>query len=329
MNQPNEEPVFTYADPAFPRLKRGVIRLIETATGQPRLKRIYLDHRNAPVSGESFFTSAVRRLNLDVVIDEDRLAAVPRKGPLVVVANHPFGVLDGIVIAWLVERVRPDFLVLTNSALLGAPEVRPYLLPVDFSQTEEAMATNLKTRAAARQHLENGGCLVVFPAGGISTAPDRLGRKQAVDAEWQPFTSQLIQRSRATVLPVFFAGQNSRLFQIASHINASLRLSLIFKEMRDRIGARLPVVIGAPIPFADLAHLSDRKALTDELRRRTYALGEGAACHRRRPAKAVEAIGWLKIALGDKVRRRRRRGDLPDLAVEASSRDVSDAQPTV
>ena len=113
------------------------------------------------------------------------------------------------------------------------------------------MATNLKSRAAARAQLERGGAVVVFPAGGVSTAPDRLGLRPAVDARWQPFVAQLIQRSKATVVPIWFGGQNGRLFQIASHVSQTLRLSLIFHEVKARIGAVLPVAVGAPIPFAN------------------------------------------------------------------------------
>src|SRR6185437_3400328 len=109
------------------------------------------------------------------------------------------------------------------------------------------------SRAAARDWLAKGGAVVVFPAGAISTAPDPLGLKPAVDARWQPFASQLIQRSKATVVPIWFGGQNSRLFQIASHLSLTLRLSLIFHEVKMRIGASLPVAVGAPIPFAALA----------------------------------------------------------------------------
>lgn len=265
--------LFSYAEPTTPPLKKAVIRLVEKATGQPKLKRLYLAFRKEP-KGESFFAAAVRSLSIDVVHDPRALAAIPREGPVVIVANHPYGVLDGIVVSWLVEKVRPDFKVLTNAVLLRAPEAAPFLLPIDFAGTPEAQATNLASRAAARAHLAAGGCVVVFPAGGVSTAPDRLGLKPAVDAPWQAFVAQLVQRSRATVVPIYFAGQNSRLFQIASHVSQTLRLSLIFKEVRDRMGTELPVVIGAPVPFAALAGIADRLELVGHLRRLTYGLAE-------------------------------------------------------
>ena len=90
---------------------------------------------------------------------------------------------------------------------------------------------------------------MVFPAGAISTAPDKLGLARSRQP-WRPFVCQLIQRSRAPVIPIWFGGQNSRLFQIASHVSLTLRLSLIFHEVRTRIGTGLPVAVGAPIPFA-------------------------------------------------------------------------------
>ncbi len=174
--------------------------------------------------------------------------------------------------AWLVSKARPDFLILTHIVLTRAPEAANFILPVDFSGAEGAEETNLASRAAARAHLAKGGAVVVFPAGAISTAPDKLGLKPAVDGRWQPFASQLIQRSKATVVPIWFGGQNSRLFQIASHVSLTLRLSLIFHEVKTRIGARLPVAVGAPIPFASIAAIRDRQALADELRARVYAL---------------------------------------------------------
>ena len=266
------EPDFSYADPAMPPAQRGLIRLVEAATGQRQLRRLYLHNRRHGVEGESFFAAAVRSLRLDVRFDRAALAAMPPTGPVVVVANHPYGVLDGIVISWLVGQVRSDFLVLTNAVLLRAPEIAAHVLPIDFAPTEEATRTNVASRAAARRHLDAGGCVVVFPAGGISTAPDRLGRERATDAPWQPFTAQLVQRCRATVVPVCFEGQNSRVFQIASHLSPVLRLSLIFCEVRSRIGTAMLVAVGRPVPFAALPACSDRQALADHLRALTYGL---------------------------------------------------------
>ncbi len=255
--------LFSYAAPTDPPVKRKLIRLVEKATGQPQLKRLYLDNQRHPRPSESFWAAAVRSLALNVIYDEAALALAPRNGPVVFVANHPYGVLDGLVISWLVQKVRPDFLVLTNAVLMRAQEVRDFVLPIDFSETPEALAMNLKSRAAARAQLEKGGAVIVFPAGGVSTAPDRLGRRPAKDGPWQPFVAQLIQRSKATVIPIWFGGQNSRLFQIASHVSLTLRLSLIFHEVKTRIGTALPVAIGAPIAFAEIAALRDRQALAD------------------------------------------------------------------
>ena len=266
--------LFSYATATDPPLKRGLIRLVEKATGQPKLKEMYLQNQRFPRPEESFWQAAVRSLALDVRYDADALAAIPKTGPVVVVANHPYGVLDGIVISWLVSKIRSDFVVLTNAVLMRAPEVQGFILPIDFSETEEAQRINLTSRAAARAQLERGGVVVVFPAGAVSTAPDRLGLKPAVDWRWQLFVSQLIQRSQALVVPVWFGGQNSRLFQIASHLSQTLRISLIFHEVRARIGTCLPVVIGAPIPFVAIAGVKDRQALADHLRERVYALAE-------------------------------------------------------
>lgn len=265
---------FSYAAPDDPRFKRLIIRLIERMTGQPYLKWLYEDHLANPVPGESFWDSAVRRLELKVVYNEAELAQWPMTGPLIVVSNHPYGVLDGLVICHLVSKVRQDFRVLTNSVLYRAEEIRKYLLPIDFSETEEALKTNIKSRAEAKAHLLKGGCLIVFPAGGVSTTPT-VWHKRAIDTDWKTFTARLITQAKAPVAPVFFAGQNSRLFQLASHVSMTLRLSLLFKEVHDRIGSEIPVRIGAPIPFDHLPSTEDRHAFMSQLRQMTYDLGEG------------------------------------------------------
>jgi putative hemolysin len=278
MNDKEPESPFSYADAGDPLWKRLAIGAVERATGARQIEALY---RARQAQGwregdaEGFFASAISALSLDLAYDEAKLAGAPRKGPLVVVANHPFGVLDGIVMCALMERVRSDFLVLTNSVLMRAPEMRERMLPVDFSDTREARRLNVESRARALDHVAAGGCMVIFPAGAVSTSPDRLGSKPAIDGPWSPFAARLVRHGKASVLPVFFPGQNSRLFQIASHIHPNLRLGLFFHEVRRRIGTPFPVAIGGLAPFEAFARL-ERPALLEDLRALVDDLGREA-----------------------------------------------------
>lgn len=270
---------FSYASPEDPVFRRWVIRMIEIMTGQPKLKRLYLENQTNPVPGESFWDAAVRKLNLKVDVNREELGQIPATGPCVIVANHPFGVLDGILICWLVAQVRTDFKVLTNALLYRAEEVRPFLLPIDFEETKEALETNLKSRAESKKLLEDGGVLVIFPGGTVSTTKKPFD-KVAEDPEWKTFTARMIIQGKAPVVPVFFAGQNSRLFQICSHVSMTLRLSLLFKEVHDRIGKTLSLKIGRRIPYEEVTAIKDRKVLMDFLRSQTYALREPSSKRR-------------------------------------------------
>ncbi|MEO1170766.1 MAG: lysophospholipid acyltransferase family protein [Myxococcota bacterium] len=261
---------FTYAAPSDPPLKRAIIQSVEAMTGQRTLRDIYMEYRRDTEDADTFWTNAVKRLHLDVRYNPEGLERIPKDGPVVIVANHPYGVIDGIVLAWLMERVRSDFKILVNSVLARAEEARPYLLPIDFAATKSAMKMNLQSRADAREMLDKGQMVVVFPGGTVSTAVTPFGR--AWDPEWKPFTARLISRGNATVVPIFFDGQNSRLFQLASLAHPTLRLALFFHEARNKMHRPVKLTIGEPLSPAALP-AGDPVALIAELRRRTYALG--------------------------------------------------------
>jgi len=145
------------------------------------------------------------------------------------------------------------------------------ILPISFDDTKEAVALNLDTRKAALGYLGSGGAIGVFPGGTVSTAQRPFG--QALDPTWRSFTARMIAKSQATVVPIYFEGANSRLFQIASHLHVTLRMALLIKEFRSRIDEPVRVVIGRPIPPDKLdAHRGDTKAMMDFLRKETYAL---------------------------------------------------------
>jgi len=278
---------FSYADSNDPPFKRFVIHAIERATGQPYLRWLYESYARQPVAGESFWDAAIRLLELNVRYDEAKLAEWPQRGPLVVVCNHPFGVLDGLVACAITGKARPDFKVLTNAVIARAEQLQPYLLPIDFNETAEAMQTNLRSRQQAKAHVAAGGCLLIFPSGGVSTTP-KWDDGRAVDTEWKTFTAGIVTRTKAPVAPLYFAGQNSMLFQLVSHVSLTLRLSLLFHEVHNKIGSEVRAGIGDVIAYDCIA--GDRAAIMQRLRTATYALadsvGKPSKAHLKRPRHA-------------------------------------------
>ena len=262
---------FSYADPNDHIHRKALIRSIEFVSGQPYLYNIYREYQKNPDRWDSFWDGCVDLLQLDIDFDEEKIKKIPSKGPLMIVANHPFGVLDGLVICWLTSKIRSEFKVLTHSLLLRASETKDFLLPIDFSENKNAMITNLETRKTARKILDEGGTIVVFPGGTVSTTK-RFYNKTALDPSWRNFTSRLIKRSKPTILPLHFTGQNSFLFQTASHLSETLRSSLLFHEVKRRINTKVPVIIGDPISYSDIDKNLSNTELSEYLRNTTYKI---------------------------------------------------------
>ncbi len=256
---------------------RAIVRTIEAVTGKGKLWQVYREYQDEPSSDEFFWGAAVRKLRLDLDYDQEKLDAIPEGGPLIVVANHPFGIIDGVALCDLISRKRPDHKILINSVLRHVDEAAQYMLPIDFSGTREAIETNLQSRKDARQWLKDGHCLIIFPAGGVADI-GKWGNLHAWDRAWQPFFGSLLMQAKPTILPVFIEGQNSMLFQWASVFSMVLRLSLFFRETAARIGGQVRLRFGDPLPYASLPEYSSRDALCDALYERVYALGgvEGA-----------------------------------------------------
>lgn len=261
----------SYAHSARSRSGRAVIRAIENSTGRLGLIRRAKGYEHEVAAGRSFWEVMAARYGLRLEVTAGALENIPATGPLVVVSNHPYGILDGLMLGLLLDRARGDFRILAHNVFKRAQELNRIILPISFDETKEAVALNLRTRAEALAYLAEGGAIGVFPGGTVSTAARPFGRP--MDPGWRNFTAKMIARSGATVVPVFFEGHNSRLFQLMSHLHPTLRVALLIKEFRARVGGTVRVAIGDPIPADELAPLrSDAKQMMDFLRRATYDL---------------------------------------------------------
>lgn len=265
---------FTYSHPGQSRIRRMLIRSVEFLAGQPALRHLYLDwSRTSDRGDEPVFAAALRLLGLRMRPDgRHHLDHLPKQGGLLLVANHPFGIVDGLCMGHLGLTLRQELGIMTNSLLCQVPEVQPYLLPVDFSGTHAARRLTAETRQRAVNLLLRGQAVAIFPAGGVATANSPLmGR--AVDSPWHPFVAKLATLLGVTTLPVHFSGQNSRLFQIASHTSYPLRVALIFHETRRRQNRPVDLTFGAPVQSETLIGM-ERQAIADHLRRLTMSLAQ-------------------------------------------------------
>ncbi|WP_415184887.1 lysophospholipid acyltransferase family protein [Phaeovulum sp.] len=226
--------------------KANTIRTIEWATAKPKLLSLIrkFERQGAP-TGQSFWPQALAIMGIDVMTPPEQVARIPAKGPLVVVANHPHGLVDGMVMAELIGRVRTDYKILTRSLLTGIPEIAQFLIPVPFPHEENARAEGLAMRNACMDQLNKGGVIVLFPAGKVASSKTFFG--PAVEADWNPFTAKMLTRSGATVLPIRFRGHNTRAYQIANKLSATLRQGLLLYEIKSALNKPQDPVIGMPI----------------------------------------------------------------------------------
>lgn len=261
----------SYSFSARSRAAKLLIRSIENLTGRPRLLRMALGYEREVEAGRDFWQVMQERYRIGLEFVGGGPENIPPTGPVVLVANHPYGILDGLAMGRILSEARGDFRIIAHVVFRKAPDLQRVILPIDFSETKEATARNLATRREAMDYLGQGGAIGIFPCGAVSTAAKPFSRP--MDAQWKPFTAKMIARSKAAVVPVHFEGSNSRLFQIASHLNQTLRTALFISEFKSRVGGTLRVTIGRPLPREAIdARTRDGRALMDYLRRETYAL---------------------------------------------------------
>lgn len=263
----------TYAN-SFPQFhKRIIIKTIEWLTARPQiLSRMRRWERNQNKDPE-FWKSCLDEMGIDLETPLEQQDSIPSKGALIVVCNHPHGMVDGMILGRLLTRVRSDFKILTRALLQGVEPADRHLLPVSFAHEENAVQENIKMRKAAIELLKQGGCVALFPAGTVATSQTAFG--PVVEPEWAPFVAKMVSQTGASVMPIYFPGTNSRWSQIANRVSLTLRQSLLMYEIRRAFDRPQNPVIGDIIPAESLEKFkTDRNGMAVYLREQCLALKE-------------------------------------------------------
>lgn len=273
--RPYDKRRLSYANTFTNPFKANTIRVLEWFTGKIRLLRLIRKFESSErVTGQAFFTKALATMGITLATPADQIARIPATGPVIVVANHPHGLVDGMILADLIGRVRQDYKILTRSLLTGIDEIAEFMIPVPFPHEENALQQSLDMRKQAMDHLAAGGVIVLFPSGAVANAETWFG--PAVEKEWNPFTAKMILKSGATVLPIYFPGQNSRAYQIAARVSPTIRQGLLLHEVVHALNRPQSPVVGVPFAADEIAGWSrDPRGFMAWLREQTLALGIG------------------------------------------------------
>ena len=276
---PTEPPIrhdrrsLTYANSFDSPLRATTIRAVEWLTGKITIIRMVrqFERMGAP-RGQAFWPATLKVMGIDLQTPEEQLARIPKEGPVVVVANHPHGLTDGMILADLIGRVRDDYRILTRALLTGIDEVASsYMIPVPFPYEPDAQQKFVEMRRRAMAHLKEGGLITLFPSGVVASSDTMFG--PVIEREWNVFTAQMIRRSGAQVVPVRFMGENSRLYQMANRFSATLRQGLLLHEIVGSCNKPQAPVVGHPVPQEKLAQVeSDPRGFMSWLRAHTLSL---------------------------------------------------------
>ena len=253
--------------------QRLIIKTIERITGKKKLEKLYTQYSIKENDPNKFWSDILDVLNIRIKNKSKNKLIIPSTGKLIIIANHPFGIIDGLILCSLVSKIRSDFKIMTHETLKFLPQLEEFILPVDFSNSDKlSLKNNLLTARKAKDHLVNNGVLIIFPSGAVSVAKNL--KEDAQDDEWKTFPAKLIHQVKTDVLPIFFDGKNGLLFHLfASKMkNSTLKYSSYIHETRKKIGKEIIIYVGKKIKYCEISHLKDRKILISKLKEHTYNL---------------------------------------------------------
>ncbi|HVZ41239.1 MAG TPA: hypothetical protein VHI13_18310 [Candidatus Kapabacteria bacterium] len=260
-------------DASAGRWKRALRTAVLRATGVARvLRTVEAERRSGATGEERFMARLLKRFGIAWTVAHGTPASIPRTGGTIVIANHPFGAAEGMILHEIVHAERPDTRTMAAYQLRVVPELQSEFIFVDAVNGPDARRANLRPMADTVRWLEAGGTLVLFPAGAISQYSFREG--MVLDPVWYPLLAGLVRRCRPTVVPTFVHGGNSLLFRAIGYVLPKLSTLLLAREILNKRGRTIGISIGEPVSADQLLALGSDQAITAELRARSYAFAK-------------------------------------------------------
>lgn len=247
----------------------GAAKLLMSILKLNTINKIYA--KFSEKGGIEFINALIEELEIRYEINPEDLERIPKDSPFIIVANHPYGGLEGLVLLHAMLKVRPDIHIMGNYILRKVDQIREFVFPVDIVEEDGKTKSSLAGTKNALQHLSKGGCLAIFPAGEISSFyHDGNG---VMDKIWPDGIIRLIKKQKVPIVPIYFHGTNSKLFHFLGLIHPALRTAKIPSELLNKKNKTIHVRIGNAVPVKDQDEYPDISRFGRFLRAKTYALG--------------------------------------------------------
>jgi putative hemolysin len=254
----------------FPRkLYKPILTAVESILAIDKINSI---HQSLPrgMDAKTFCHASLTALDVDYAVTEHELSHIPEKSPLVMVANHPFGGIEGIILSELLLHIRPDVRILGNYLLTQIPELRPNIIAVDPFNPKKAAVANARALKQAIDWVAGGGALLAFPSGEVSHFD--LKSKTVVDPPWSPHIGKIAIKAKAKVIPVHIHGRNTLFFNLMGMIHPRLRTVLLPRQVINKGGTTIQLTIGEPFLWRKLIAFGTPHEMVNFLRLSTDLL---------------------------------------------------------
>ena len=252
----------------FGFLKKPIAATVMKLVKLDGVNKLYDKLKNT--EGKVFFDQFLKELGVGYIAYEEDLAKIPKTGPFILVANHPLGAVDGILMCKILTEIRPDFKIMGNFLLQKIEPMKDYVIPVNpFEERKEAYSS-LGGMRDTLKHLQEGGCIGIFPAGEVSNKNNEIG--EVLDKEWELAALKLIKKAKVPVVPMYFHAKNSRIFYNVAKIHPDLQTLMLPSEMLKKRDKPIRIRIGKPVSAKIIEDCDDAKELGEFLRKKVYMM---------------------------------------------------------